>query len=293
MDDTRKEKTPAASMRNDPVDAPTLPPPAGSLPHPVESQATQGWAAAASGREHSFDFLAPARAPDEIGRLGPYRVLRVLGQGGMGVVFQAEDVRLKRLVALKAMLPDMARRPEARERFLREARAAAAVEHDRIVPIHQVDEDRGVPYIAMPLLKGLSLEDFLQKKAAKGVPLAPAEVCKIGREIAQGLAAAHERGLVHRDVKPANVWLDRSAGGRVKILDFGLALLTERVGDRHITQSGVILGTPAYMAPEQAQGGKVDARADLFSLGSSCTGCALVRPRSGGRTRSAPLWPWP
>jgi serine/threonine protein kinase len=116
----------------------------------------------APGKQAAFDFLAPPQAPDEIGRLGPYRVLEVLGQGGMGVVFRAEDVRLGRSVALKAMLPAMAQWPEARERFLREARAAAALEHDNVVAIFAVDEDRGVPYIAMPLLKGLSLEGFLK-----------------------------------------------------------------------------------------------------------------------------------
>src|SRR3954468_8384476 len=143
MDKTPKENRPATAGKNDPEDAATLPPGVGSLPRPVARQA------AVSGKEPAFDFLAPPQAPDEIGRLGPYRVLKVLGQGGLGVVFQAEDVRLQRVVALKAMLPALAQKPEAKERFLREARAAAAIEHDHIVAIHQVDEDRGIPYIAM------------------------------------------------------------------------------------------------------------------------------------------------
>jgi WD40 repeat protein len=212
-------------------------------------------------------FLAPPKAPGEMGWLGPYRVLKVLGHGGMGVVLQAEDVKLQRVVALKVMLPALAQRPEAKERFLREARAAAAIEHDHIVAIYQVDEAQGVPFIAMPFLKGMSLEDFLRQKAARGTRLKLLEVCKIGREIAKGLSAAHERGLIHRDIKPANIWLDQSAGGRVKILDFGLARLTQQANDKNLTQDGAIIGTPAYMAPEQAQGGKVDARTDLFSLG--------------------------
>lgn len=227
-----------------------------------------------------FPFLAPAQAADELGRLASYRVLKVLGQGGMGVVFQAEDPRLGRMCALKAMLPDVAIRPEMKERFLREARAAAQLEHDNIIPIFQVDEDRGVPFIAMPFLKGMSLEDWLQKKEAGRKPgeapaIKPAEILKVGRQIARGLAAAHERGLIHRDIKPANIWLDATAGGRVKILDFGLAR-AEAAGQEQLTQSGAIMGTPAYMAPEQAHGEELDGRCDLFSLGvilyRMCTG---------------------
>jgi serine/threonine protein kinase len=247
----------------------------------------------------SFDFLAPPQGPGELGRLGSYRVLKVLGRGGMGVVFHAEDVVLGRQVALKAMLPELANRPGARERFLREARAAATIEHDHIVTIFQVDESRGVPYIAMPLLRGCSLEDWLRGR--EGQPLPLPLTLKLGREVARGLAAAHARGLIHRDIKPANIFMqsgDRAScpppgsslgaasaaltppladptASRVKILDFGLARSSS--GDKNLTQSGVILGTPAYMAPEQARsGGKIDARADLFSLGvvlyRLCTG---------------------
>jgi hypothetical protein len=224
----------------------------------------------------SYDFLAPAQAADELGRLGPYRVLEVLGQGGMGVVFRAEDLKLHRTVALKVMLPDVARRATARERFLREARAAASIEHDHIVTIYQVDEDRGVPFLAMQLLKGTSLEGLLKKKARCGQPgagLTISQTIKLGREIARGLGAAHERGLIHRDIKPANIWLDAAAGGRVKILDFGLA---RSANDVQLTQSGVIMGTPLYMAPEQARGQPVDGRADLYSLG-----CILYRLCTG------------
>jgi serine/threonine protein kinase len=251
----------------------------------------------------AHSFLAPAQAPGEMGRLGPYRVLQVLGHGGMGIVFIAEDPRLGRQVALKAMLPEAANKPSARERFLREARTAAAIEHDHIVAIYQVDEDRGVPYIAMPLLKGCSLEDWLQQRPHQALPVPL--IIKLGREIASGLAAAHHHGLIHRDIKPANIFLQsvvRSSpsGGkesvsaaalvlapddglrdcRVKILDFGLARLT--AGEQHLTLSGVIMGTPAYMAPEQARSGTpVDARADLFSLGvvlyRLCTGTLPFR----------------
>jgi hypothetical protein len=216
-----------------------------------------------------YDFLAPPEEPDELGRLGPYRVLAVLGLGGMGVVFKAEDPRLQRQVALKAMLPAMARDPLSKERFLREARAAAAVKHHHVVTIYEVDEDRGVPFIALELLQGESLEERL----ARAPKLSRKEILRIGREIVEGLAAAHEMGLVHRDIKPANIWLE-GLHSHVKILDFGLACASSY--DARLTQTGVIVGTPAYMCPEQASGGNPDARGDLFSLGSvlyrMCTG---------------------
>jgi WD40 repeat protein/serine/threonine protein kinase/CubicO group peptidase (beta-lactamase class C family) len=207
-----------------------------------------------------YDFLAPPEAVDELGRLGPYRVQKILGYGGMGVVFEANDPQLQRQVALKAMLPTLAVSETSRQRFLREARAAAAVTHDHIVGIYQVGEDRGVPYLAMPLLEGESLyQRFLREGR---LPLA--EVVRIGREVAEGLGAAHARGLVHRDIKPANIWLEGSRG-RVKILDFGLA---RPKGDNvQLTQQGALVGTPAYMSPEQVAGQAIDHRSDLFSLG--------------------------
>lgn len=207
----------------------------------------------------------PAQAPDEIGRLGGYRILKTLGAGGMGAVFLAEDLQLQRRVALKMMRPRMAANPGASERFLREARAAAALRHQHILTIYQVGEEAGVPYLAMEYLEGESLEDRLKREPT--LPIA--ETLRIGCEIAEGLAAAHSKGLTHRDIKPANVWLedsqDRSARSRVKLLDFGLARSAE--DDAQLTSSGVILGTPSYMAPEQARGDEVDSRADLFSLG--------------------------
>src|SRR5439155_11838410 len=137
-------------------------------------------------------------------------------------VFLAEDMHLKRKVALKAMKPGLAASAAARQRFLREAQTTAALEHDHVVNVYQVGEDRGVAYLAMPLLKGESLEDRLRREPRP--PLA--EVLRIGREMADGLAAAHEAGLIHRDVKPANVWLE-GGRGRVKLLDFGLARAEE------------------------------------------------------------------
>ena len=215
--------------------------------------------------------LRPPQAADEIGRLAGYRVLRLLGQGGMGMVYQAEEVRLKRHVALKVMLPAVAANARARQRFLREAQAQAAIEHDHIVAIHQADEADGTPYIAMPLLRGETLADRINR--AGRLPLA--EVLRIGRETAEGLSAAHEQRLIHRDIKPSNLWLEGKRG-RVKILDFGLARAVEAGEDAHLTGTGVTLGTPAYMAPEQARGENVDARCDLFSLG-----CVLYQMATG------------
>ncbi len=210
-----------------------------------------------------FPFLAPPQQPDELGRLGPYRVLGLLGAGGMGAVFRAEDPVLRRQIALKVMLPQHAIKPTAKDRFLREARAQAAVEHDHIITIHQVGEEGDVPFIAMPLLKGQTLADVL--KANPAVPVGDA--IQIAGEMAAGLAAAHEQNLVHRDIKPANVWLE-GRSRRVKILDFGLARTEgDDAGAEPVTQEGAIIGTPAYMSPEQAQGESLDARTDLFSLG--------------------------
>jgi formylglycine-generating enzyme required for sulfatase activity len=232
-----------------------------SLPLPSSStSAGAGCAPASVGGPHPF--LSPPQGPGEMGRLGRYRVLRELGAGGMGVVFEAEDTRLDRRVALKVMRIEAAAHQEGRARFQREAKAAAALDHEHIVAVHDFGEENGAPYLVLPLLRGESLEARLKRQR----PLPLAEALRIAAEMAEGLAAAHEANLVHRDVKPGNVWLT-APGGRVKLLDFGLARLVE--GDGGMTRSGAVLGTPAYMSPEQAAGAKnVDARADLFSLGA-------------------------
>jgi urea ABC transporter urea binding protein len=214
-------------------------------------------------------LLSAPLTPDELGWLAQYRVLKVLGQGGMGIVFQAEDSHLQRQVALKVMLPEIAANPAARERFLREARAGAALKNDHVVVVYQVGQDRDVPFLSMELLQGQSLEARLSHPD----PLPLSEVLRIGRETAIGLAAAHAQGMIHRDIKPANIWLE-GPNPRVKLLDFGLA---RAVGAHsNLTQTGNITGTPEYMSPEQARGQDLDVRSDLFSLGSvlylMCTG---------------------
>jgi WD40 repeat protein len=217
--------------------------------------------------------LAPQQTPEELGAIGPYRIKRILGRGGMGVVFEAEDPQLQRPVALKLMKPSLAASETARRRFLREARAAASIHHDHVVTIYQVGEHRGIPYLAMPLLGG----ETLTARLARDGKLPLDAVLQIAGEIAAGLAAAHEQGVVHRDVKPDNVWLEETPSGpRVKILDFGLAQVADP--ETRLTRLGTLGGTPAYMAPEQARGEPVDHRADLFSLGCTiyemCTGRA-------------------
>jgi len=213
----------------------------------------------------SADLLTPARSPNELGWIGNICVKSKIGHGGMGVVYRAEDTDLKREVAVKAILPKYAHNKKYRTRFLREARGVAAVQHSNIVAIYQVGENNGYPFIVMPFLQGLSLQDRLRPAQ----PLPTEEVVRIAKQVALGLAAAHERGLIHRDIKPSNIWLEEGSQGAVKILDFGLASLPEMLLDPtdHPTKDGTILGTPEYMSPEQARGKRVDYRADLYSLG--------------------------
>jgi serine/threonine protein kinase/regulation of enolase protein 1 (concanavalin A-like superfamily) len=220
-------------------------------------------------RSGPFDFLDPPRAPGELGWLAHYRVRRLLGEGGMGLVFESQDTNLLRPVALKVIRPELAGSTQAAQRFLLEARAMASLKHDHIVTIYQVGQERGVPFLAMEYLQGMSLFRWLERGRTPSLDL----VLRLGREMAAGLAAAHNRGLIHRDIKPANIWLEAPIG-RVKILDFGL--VRSEAHDLQITNPGMTVGTPAYMAPEQARGEGVAAAGDLFSLGcvlyQLCTG---------------------
>jgi hypothetical protein len=231
------------------------------------------------GRPARADGSEPAWHPE---RLGPYRVVREIGRGGMGVVLEVADDTLNRRVAAKVLNPDLARKPDAGARFLREARAAAAVEHDHVVPILHVGSDGGAAYIVMPLLKGEPLDKRLKRDGPLPVP----EVVRVGREVAAGLGAAHACGLVHRDMKPANVWLDADTG-RARVLDFGLARQGD--GTDALTEAGKLLGTPAYMAPEQVDGLPTDARSDLFALGAILYECATGRRAFPGATVTAVL----
>jgi serine/threonine protein kinase len=238
----------------------------------LDSQVPSAPGAPSSESDH-FPFLEPAYNPGHIGQLGPYPILNLLGQGGMGMVFKGIDPTVGRPVAIKVMAPQLAASDQSRQRFLREARVAAAVRHSNVVVIHTVDEAEGLPYLVMQFIAGHSLEDHLRRDGK----LPPLEVARIGWQAAAGLAAAHAQGMVHRDIKPANILIENGTD-QVKITDFGLA---RAVDDVSLTQSGVIAGTPAYMSPEQARGDSLDHRTDLFSLGSVlyalCTGQAPFR----------------
>ncbi len=210
--------------------------------------------------DEDLTFLQPPQRPGSLGRLDHYEILSVVGKGGFGIVLKAFDDTLHRIVAVKVLSPHLAANGTARQRFIREAQAAAAITHENIVTIHAVEKTSKVPYLAMQFVSGVTLGDKIDKAGPVGVK----EILRIGMQIAEGLAAAQKHGLVHRDIKPGNILLENGVE-RVKITDFGLARLTD---DASITQSGVIAGTPMYMSPEQAEGLPVDHRSDLFSLGS-------------------------
>ncbi|MSR59052.1 MAG: serine/threonine protein kinase [Planctomycetaceae bacterium] len=206
----------------------------------------------------SLPELEPCTTPGRIGKLGPYEIIEVIGQGGFGLVLRAFDTKLHRIVAVKVLSRELAENPMAVTRFLREAKRMAAVVHDHVVTIHVIEDSAKPPYLVMQFIEGQSL----QQRIERGGALRPAEILRIGMQIAEGLAAAHKHGVIHRDVKPGNILLENGVE-RVKIADFGLARAAD---DVDITRSGQITGTPQYMSPEQAQGEPVDQRSDLFSL---------------------------
>ncbi|MGO9111323.1 MAG: protein kinase domain-containing protein [Thermoguttaceae bacterium] len=214
------------------------------------------------------DHLEPAEEPGVLGRLGGYDVLEIIGRGGMGVVLKGFDPELKRCVAIKVLSPHLAQSSLAKKRFAREAQAAAAVVHPNVLAIHQVQPSGRLPFLVMPLVTG---ESLAQRLTAEG-RLELKEVLRIGMQAAAGLAAAHEQGLVHRDVKPANILLEKGVE-RAVLTDFGLARAADDVS---MTRWGVIAGTPQYMSPEQARGEPLDGRSDLFSLG-----CVLYEMATG------------
>lgn len=208
----------------------------------------------------SLEFLGPPTHPELLGRLGRYDVLKVVGRGGMGVVLKAFDNELHRVVAIKTLADHLASNASARRRFAREAQAAAAVIHPNVIPIFNVESEFKTPYLVMQYVGGGSLQS---KVEAEG-PLPVEATLRIAKQTAAALSAAHEQGLVHRDVKPANILLEENVE-RVLLSDFGLA---RAVDDASLTHTGVVAGTPHYMSPEQAMGESIHCSSDQFSLGS-------------------------
>ena len=190
-------------------------------------------------------------------RIGKYRIVGRIGKGAMGEVYKAQDPLLNRFVAIKTIAPALAAEPDFRQRFQREARSAAALNHPNIVTVYDFGEEDGLVYMAMELLEGRDLRDLMRSRAVH-----LADKLRIVEQLCDGLGFAHAKGIVHRDLKPGNIHVQPN--GQVKILDFGLA----RLGDSDITRTGTVMGTPSYMSPEQVRGQKADARSDVFSLGA-------------------------
>jgi serine/threonine protein kinase len=220
--------------------------------------------------EMALDFLAPPSHPEMLGRLGRYAIESVIGSGGMGIVLKGHDSELNRPVAIKVLAPHLAHNGAARQRFAREARAAAAVVHEHVVGIYDVEPNADLPFMVMQFVPGQSLQDRLDQRGPLGVK----ELLRIGVQAAAGLAVAHAQGLVHRDIKPSNILLENDLE-RALLTDFGLA---RAVDDATLTRSGAVAGTPHYMSPEQASGRPADHRSDLFSLGAVLYSMATGHP---------------
>ena len=230
-------------------------------------------------------------------KISHYRILELLGGGGMGVVYKAEDLKLGRRVAIKFLPPELAGDVTAFERFEREARAASALEHPNICSIYQLGDHEGQPFIVMQLLEGKTLREWIETTATQGVPQRLQQILDVAIEIADGLNAAHLKGIIHRDIKPANIFI--TTRGQAKILDFGIAKFLEsgddpeaaasapgtgRSANPTLTRTGVSMGTPCYLSPEQVRGERLDARTDMFSFGSVLYEMATSQQAFAGNT---------
>jgi serine/threonine protein kinase len=206
------------------------------------------------------ELLSPSIVASDIASIGPYRLIAILGKGGMGCVFKAIDTRTEQNFAIKVLHPKVAEEDTARQRFRREWRALQLIDHPRVVEVHDVGEVNTLPYLVMEFLSGSTLQVYRSRFNS----LAVHEVLRIAIETTEALLAVHQSGMIHRDLKPDNLWIE-SPSLNVKIIDFGLAHLTEE--EMKLTRSGTFIGTPSFMAPEQAAGEKVDQRTDFFALG--------------------------
>ena len=242
----------------------------GLAPDPFDRQSTDETAAATDYRAALEGILEAPSHPELLGRLGRYEIERVIGAGGMGIVLRGFDSDLNRPVAIKILARHLAHSGAARQRFARESRAAAAVVHEHVVAIHNVETRGETPFLVMQYVAGESLQERVNQIG----PLDAKEVLRIGIQAAAGLHAAHEQGVIHRDIKPANILLEHGVD-RALVTDFGLA---RTVDDASLTQTGIVAGTPHYMSPEQANGRETDLRTDLFSLGAVLYFMATGRP---------------
>ena len=231
--------------------------------------------------DFAVDFLEPSSESGSLGRLGEYEIHEVIGRGGMGIVLKGFQKELNRFVAVKVLAPHLASSGAARRRFAREAQATAAVVNPHVMAIHSVNTSFKLPYLVMPYIDCQSLQERLDHSGILDLK----EILRIGMQAARGLAAAHAQGLVHRDVKPANILLETNVD-RVLLTDFGLA---RAVDDASMTRTGTIAGTPQYMSPEQASGEPIDHRSDLFSLGSVLYALSTGRPPFRAETTLALL----
>lgn len=216
------------------------------------------------------EALRPPSHPEMLGRLGRYEIESVVGRGGMGVVLKGFDTELNRPVALKVLARHLSYSGLARQRFAREAKAAAAVVHEHVVAIHNVEIEGDTPFLVMPFVSGESLQSRVERTGPLGVK----EMLRIGVHAAAGLQAAHDQGVIHRDIKPGNILLE-GVVERALVTDFGLAQIADEVS---LTHTGIVTGTPNYMSPEQALGNPTDPRSDLFSLGCVLYFMATGRP---------------
>ena len=223
--------------------------------------------------------------------IGHYQILEKLGEGGMGVVYKARDTHLDRFVAIKILPPEKVADPERKRRFVQEAKAASALNHPNIITIYDIDQAEGIDFIAMEYVDGRTLDELIGRKGMK-----LSEALKVSVQMADALTVAHEAGIIHRDLKPGNVMV--TGKGHVKVLDFGLAKLTETLslGEKEATltakpdtEEGKILGTVAYMSPEQAEGKKLDARSDIFSFGSVLYEMVTGRSAFQGDTKASTI----
>jgi serine/threonine protein kinase len=263
----------STEVENEPADQ-------AEVPVGVPPKAAEALIPVAADDEEFTEFLKRICRPSAtgLGQIGPYEIVECIGRGGMGAVVKARDTRLDRFVAIKFLRPEYTLDISFVDRFLREARTAAAINHPNVVTVHSVEEVGDTPYIVMEFVDGESLHQRLKRTGLLPVD----QVARIGSQIAAGLAAAHERKVVHRDIKPENILLVHGTD-QVKITDFGLA---QADGAIRLTRSGVLLGTPKYMSPEQARGETLDYRTDLFSFGSVLYAMATGQPPFNKRRQS-------